>query len=64
MDGVYYVIKHKDGTTWSPPGTSAAPHLFRSEGKANARLKSLSRYYAESKVVPVQLTELKQGVLA
>lgn len=62
MDGIYYVIKHGDGTTWSPSGTSTAPHLFHSKGKANARLKQLSSYwYSESKVVSVHLTELKEG---
>jgi len=58
--GIYFVIKHADGTTWHPPGVSATPHLFASEKKALVRLNSLGKhhYYFKSKVVPVLLSTI------
>lgn len=62
MDGIYYAIKHKaTGVTVSPSGTSKAPHLYTTKGKAEARRKSIaSGIWADQyEVVPVQLTEMK-----
>lgn len=59
MDDVYYVIKNEaTGAHLTKTGQSSAPHLYTSPGKANAQLPSKGW-----KVVPVQLTELKEGVL-
>lgn len=60
MDGIYYVIRRKsDGKPVGPRGVSTAPHLYTSEGKANAQRKG--RYFRpdDYEVVPVQLTEMK-----
>lgn len=59
MDGICYVIKNEaTGKHMTRPGQSSAPHLYTSPGKANAQLPRNGW-----KVVPVQLTELKEGVL-
>lgn len=63
MDGIYYVIKNKtDGTTKSPKGVSKAPHLYSTKGKAEGALKRGWRI-DHYEVVPVHLTELREGVL-
>lgn len=52
----YYAIRHiKDQTFWHPPGTSATPNLFMSQGKAEARRKQLWRS-GEYEVVKATLT--------
>lgn len=63
IDGVYWAVKWKvTGTTVNPSGVSNAPHLYLSKGKAEARWKQLSKSCREAtEVVPVQLTELKEG---
>lgn len=64
MDGTYYVIKRKsDGRVMCPAGVSKAPHLYETKGKAEGRRKTMFRT-DDYEVVPVQLTELKQGVQA
>ena len=61
MNGTYYVIKRKsDDRHVGPSGVSSAPHLYNTKGKAEGRRKSF--YHPDNyEVVPVQLTELKQG---
>lgn len=62
IDGTYYVIKRKrDGQHVGPAGVSKAPHLYDTKGKANGKRKG---YFGPDnyEVVPVQLTELKEGV--
>lgn len=62
MDGTYYVIKRKfDGKHVGPRGVSQAPHLYDTKGKAEARRKNKFRGGEGYEVVPVQLTELKEG---
>lgn len=62
MDGIYYVVKRKsDGRCVGPAGVSKAPHLYETRGRAEARRKSRFRE-DDFVVVPVHLTELKQGV--
>lgn len=59
MDGIYYVIKRKsDGRHIGPVGVSSAPHLYKTEGKANGQRKRAFRP-DDYEVVPVQLTEMK-----
>lgn len=52
----YYAIRHiKDRFFWHPSGTGATPHLFQTNGKAEARRKQLW-HSGEYEVVQASLT--------
>lgn len=63
MDGTYYVIKIKaTGEAITPSGVGKVPHLYATKGKAEGRLKSMiGHWHDKCEIVPVRLTELKQG---